>query len=193
MWALEFDGASSATTLITFLEKWGVFSMKKMLKSKLVVGLVGVSVIFFSVNVYATTTLNASVLSIISSNVQSIGQFFSGETKSEIADITSDSKADISSYVVNKITGIDTTLNQLKAAEVARANDSIDTHFNQLVTETNVAFDTAVNKEKEKIKAEVDKEIAKSKSDLTAELEKKLKEKLEEKTKSYNGNGHDRD
>lgn len=164
--------------------------MKKIFKSKLVAVLAGVSVLFFGVNVYATTTINTNVLAIISSNVQSIGQFFNGETKKEISGIAADSKADISSYVVNKITDVDATLNQTKTAEVARASKAIAAHYNQLVTETNVAFDTAVNKEKEKIQVEVDKEIEKAKSVLTKELEKQLKEKLDEKIKSNNGIGH---
>jgi hypothetical protein len=167
----------------------GVFVMK-FVKSKIASGLIGVSVLFVGANVYATTTLNTNIISLINNGVQSFGSYFSGETKNGVVSVSTDKQGDISAYVIKKTNDVDAEFEATKNSEIARAQSELSTHYTQLVTETDAAFKDVVTKEKAAIKAEVDKEIAKAKSDLTLALEEQLKDKLDKKIKSNNGNAY---
>lgn len=167
----------------------GVFVMK-FVKSKIASSLIGVSVLFVGANVYATTTLNTNIISLINSGVESFGSYFSGEAKDGVVNISTIKQGDISTYVIKKTNEVDAELKATKNAEIARAQSELDTHYTQLVTETDAVFKESVTKEKATIKVEVDKEIAKAKTDLTKSLEAQLKDQLDKKIKENNGNAY---
>lgn len=159
----------------------------KLTKTKKVIGgfILGSGIFIGGANVYATTVLDTSLLSVITKTMDYVSSNLTKGAKNGVSSLSKDKNKNINSFVNERADRAISELEATKNSEIKRAQGELDAHYNQLVMETDSAFTRETNRVKQEIKSGVDKEVSKSKSDMTSELKKALDKKMDEIEDKY--------
>lgn len=151
--------------------------MKKT-KNKLLTGLLVLILSLSTVQIYAATILDTNVINLITSGIHSIFNLYNNEATISSDNLNDTFREKISQYIISKADEVNNRLDAHVNEEIIRANEELNTYYEDLTTETDQLVEEQIENAEENITNNINYNIEDIKSQLAKELEKGIKEKM---------------